>query len=418
MLSRIKSFNSQLTRILKVDINYLMRGGTFLTLTQLSSALIGFILTIYFAKYLPQDIYGTYRYILSAYALISIAALPGIDTAIIETVSKGNHGALRYSVITKFKWGLLGALASLGVSAYNFYTGDVTLGYVFVLLAIFLPFMESLSLYYNFLNAQKRYGFWALTEFANQILSLITLFTVIYFTDDILILISTYFLTYIFIRLIITIYVLRNFVENENIDHTFIDYGKTMSWYQIITRGISSIDQMVLFHFMGPAQVAVFSIANAIPTRMQSVFKISGTLAFPKYANQSEKQIISGLNKKMLLFGLGIFACSLVYAYIAPFFFEIFFPKYLESIPYTQLVVFFTLSGITYPFSSYLGAHKKVKENYFFAVLSFVVKIISLIVLVPIYGIWGAVWGVLLSSWSTIIATYILIYKSKKYKED
>lgn len=418
LLNQTRQVNNKLSKILKIDINYLMRGGTLLSLTQITSAVFGFFLTFAFARYLPVDVFGTYRYILAVYALLVITSLPGLDTAIIETIAKGNHKAFGHAIKTKFKYGFIGTGLSIAYGIYHYLTGETQLFWLFVLVGVFLPFIECLSLYTGVLNAQKRFGFWAITEVANQIFSTIGLFVAMYFTSNIFILVSAYFLPYIFVRGISTLYSLKKFIENNSYDPSYLKYGHDMTWYQIITRGIASIDQMVLFHFMGPTQVAIFSIANAIPTRFQSVLRITGTLAFPKYANKTEQEIANSLPKKMLIFGAGIFVACLFYIFISPIFFKIFFPKYLESVSYSQVLILFVLSGMTYPFGAYLGAHKKVKENYLFAFLSFSIKALCLGILVPIYGVWGAVWGVVLSSWSTIGASFYLIYRIKDKEED
>lgn len=414
LLTRIRRLNDKLSKVLKIDLNYLMRGGTLLSLTQVTSAVFGFFLTFAFARYLDQDVYGIYRYILATYAILVITSLPGLDTAVLETLAKGNHKAYVHSIFIKFKYGFIGTIISIGYGIYHLFTGDIQLFYLFVLVGSFLPFIECLTLYTSVLNAQKRFGFWAFTEVANQLFSTLGLFATMYFTQNIFLLICAYFLPYILVRGVITLYIVNNFIENTNYDPSYLSYGKAMTWYQIITRGIASLDQMVLFHFMGPAQVAVFSIASAIPTRFQSVLKITGTLAFPKYAQASEHEIARSLPRKMLIFGAGILFVCISYAIIAPTFFQIFFPKYLESVSYSQLMMFFVLSGMTYPFGAFLNAHKKITENYLFAILSFSVKALCLVILVPIYGVWGAAWGVVLSSWSTIGATYFLIWKIRR----
>jgi O-antigen/teichoic acid export membrane protein len=410
-LRQYRIINDKLSRIFKIDFHYLMRGGSLLSLTQITSAGFGFLLTIAFARFLPQEIYGVYRYILATYALLVITSLPGLDTSLIQTFAKGNHRAFIESIKTKFWYGFIGTGLSILYGIYHLYTGDAQLFWLFTMVGLILPFIECLSLYTGVLNAQKRYGFWAITEVANQFFSTLSLFLTIYFTNNIYLLILAYFVPYIIVRGISTLYALRNFIENNNYDPSYLSYGKAMTWYQIITRGIASLDQMVLFHYMGPAQVAIFSIANAIPTRFQSVLRITGTLAFPKYANYPEEEIAKSLPKKMLIFGFGILIVCISYTVIAPPFFAIFFPKYNESIQYSQLLIFFVVSGMTYPFGAFLNAHKKVTENYLFAILSFSVKVACLTILVPIYGIWGAAWGVVLSSWSTIGATYFLIWK-------
>jgi O-antigen/teichoic acid export membrane protein len=72
------------------------------------------------------------------------------------------------------------------------------------------------------------------------------------------------------------------------------------------------------------------------------------------------------------------------------------------------------VSGMTYPYGSYMIVFKKVREQYVMAFLNITVKVICLTIFVPLYGTWGAVIGVLASSYSTIFAVYYYIYKFRR----
>lgn len=414
LLHKYEVFQNKLSYIFKIDMKYIMGGGSLLALTQVTSALFGFVTTIMFANYLPPESLGVYRYILATYALLALISLPGVDTALIETISKGNLAAFRHSIFIKLKWGLLGTIASWGYSIYSYYSGHADVAVIFVLVGIFLPFMEALSIYSSFLNGTKKYGYWTITEIANQVISTIAIFFTIYFTSNTLILIISYFVSYIFIRAIISWHILKKFIINDNYDPTYLNYGKAMTGFQFVTRGIASIDQMVLFHFMGPVQVAMFSIANAIPTRFQSVLRITGTLTYPKITGRPDNEIARSLIPKMIKFGFLILLSCIFYAVVSPIFFKLFFPKYLDSVSYSQALMFYALSGITYPFGSYLVTHRKVNYSYGIAIINFIVKAICLIIFVPMYGIWGAVISVLASSWTNIIIAFGILWRNSK----
>lgn len=386
-------------------------------LTQISSALSAFFLTIAFANFLPQESYGVYKYVLSVYALFAIIALPGMDTALMETVAKGNHGAFVHGMKTKFKWGFVAGLITIAYAAYNFYTGHTELGTLFIMTGVAIPFMESLSLYTGFLQSTRKFGIWATTEFLNQLVSFCALLGAMYFTHNTIVLIGAYFLSYILVRFCATIYVFKNLIENQNIDVTYLKYGKDMTWFQVLSRGIGTMDQIVLFQLLGPIQLAVFSIANSIPTRVQSVFRIVGSLALPKFAQQKEKDIVKHLPRKMFYFACLILFICIVYVISVPFVFGLLFPKYAESIPYTQVIIFYTLSAIGYPLGAFFAAHRKIKENYGLALLGFLVKAICLVIFVPLYGIWGVVIGILANTAATIIALSFIIHRSKRRGE-
>ena len=403
----------RLERLLKIDLRYLLKGGTFLTLTQVTSAVGALALTVAFANLLPIETYGTYRYILAVYTLLAIAALPGLDTAVSQSAAQGHDSALRIGVRTKFRWGLLGAVASFVYAGYYYTQGSQVMCFIFIIVGIALPLMESFSLYTSYLNAKRLFGISASIDIATQALSIASLIVVMFLTKNILALTVAYFLPLITVRILAYWYVQRSHVHASANDTGLVQYGRSMTIFQVISRLISSADQVILFHFLGPAQVAIFSLATAIPNRAQGVFRITGTLAFPKFASRTSAEIAESLPRKMILFMIGILAICAAYIVAAPLLFTYIFPQYLPSLIYSQVAIFYTLSSITYPFGSYLMAHKKIRESYVIAISSFIAKIVCLVGLVPFYGIWGAVVGLLATALVNILLSFWLIYRER-----
>ena len=83
---------------------YLFKGGSWFTSSEIISNLLSFGLSIAYANLLSQQTFGTYKYLLSAYGLISLVALPGIVTAVTQSVSRGYEGSLRNGFKTKMSW--------------------------------------------------------------------------------------------------------------------------------------------------------------------------------------------------------------------------------------------------------------------------------------------------------------------------
>lgn len=411
--SHVKVLAGRLQRFLRLDLRYAATGGFFLTLTQVTSAFVSLALTLAFANLLPIETYGTYRYALSVYALLAIAALPGIDTALLQTVSRGNDGVLSEAIRTKFKWSLLGALASLCYAAFEFSQANTELGYIFILIAIALPLMEPLTVGTSFLNGKRRFKEWAYIEIGTQIVSIASLVGTMLLTKDIVFLLVGYFAPYILTRMFVVLVIVRRYAENKERDPGMHGYGRSMTGFQVLSRMIASADQIVLFHMLGPAQVAIFSLATALPNRIQSVLRITGTLAFPKFAQRTSQEIAESLPRKMLLFALGITGVIILYILVAPLLFTYIFPQYQASTLFSQVAVFFVLSSITYPFGAYLGAHKKIREQYIIAITGFIAKILCLFIFVPFVGIWGAVIGLLVTAVLNIGFSFGMLWRTR-----
>lgn len=397
-------------RALRIDLHYVLSGGFFLGLGQVSSAVIGLVLTTAFANLLPVETYGTYRYILSLYALFAIAAMPGLDTAVMQSVARGYDRTYLEGLRTRLHWGFLGTAAALIYAAYLFSQGSTVMGWLLVIAGVALPFMESGAMYSTYLNATKHYRTWAMLDIAGQVCSAIVLIGTITLSKNIFLLLIAYFVPYILTRWGATWFLLRRIpVDGEDDPHAAA-YGRSLTLFQVVSRITASIDQIVLYHFLGAAQVAMYALATAIPLRIQSMFRITGTLAFPKFAGKSEEEIVAALPRRMILFALGIFVICIAYVLAAPYLFKLLFPKYLPSLAFSQIAVFYTLSAITYPFAIFLNTHKKIRENYVIALTSFVVKVGCLLAFVPILGIWGAVIGLLAGSTTTVCISAWYLY--------
>ncbi len=414
MKQRLLGLIDQASGLLRTDLRYSMSGGFFLTAMQITSAIISFGLTVAFANLLPVDTYGTYRYMLAAYAILSIFALPGIETALMRAVSVGKEGAFAESLRTKFRWGLLGSLAAVFYAGYLFSQDSMVMAGLFIVVALMLPAMESLALYSTFFNGKKLFRQWAAFDIAAQLLSVTALVGAMIATKNIVALLLAYFLPYIIVRVIGSWYVKEYHVTSDTPDSELMPYAKSVTFFQIISKISSSLDQIVLYHVLGPAQVAIYSLAMAIPNRAQGLFKISGILAFPKFAARTSGEVVYTLPRKMLLFGAGIMLVCVVYVLIAPYLFALLFPQYMASLTYSQVAIFFTLSAVTYPFSSFLFSHKRLAENYAISLGSFFSKIIALAVFVPFYGIWGAIISVLVASATTTTISVIVLWRERR----
>ncbi len=406
---------SWLSKVLKLDARYIAAGGFFLTLTQITSALIGLGMTVAFANLIPVETYGTYRYILALYGLFALGTLPGLDTAVTQSVINNFDGSLKEGFRNKIKYGLTALVATLIYASYLlFFKGNNELAYLLFMMAFALPIMEAGTVGVAFMNGKKLFREWARIDVVTQIVSAATLVTIMFFTQNIFLLTLAYFLPYITLRTYTVLFYLKPYQDNQNKDPGMLPYGKRMTGFNITTRIVSSVDQIVLFHFLGPVQVAIFTLAQAIPMRIQSLLKISGILAMPKFAGKTHQESANLLLKKMVLFGFFILLGCFAFVLLAPLIFSTLLPKYIASIKYSQVLVFYTLSAVSYPFSSLLSVNKKIKENYIVSIVAFIAKILSLIFLVPLFGVWGAVWGVLISSLLGTLTSVVLLIRASK----
>lgn len=413
MNEQLKKIVTKAEQVTKTDVRYLTKSSFWLTLNQITSALFSIGLTTAFANLIPIATYGVYRYILSVYNLVAMFGLPGMDTAILQSVSKGFDNSFKRGFWLKFKWSHLGMLASFIFAAYNqIFTHNFTVAIAMVIVGLCLPLSEATGSYVSLLHGKKLFRTSSIMAIILQFTSTAGLITALLLTKEVLIIIAIYFVVNIITNGAFVLYSLRRHINNQQTDPHLLSYGKSLTIFNVISRIIASIDQIVLFNILGPVQVALFALASAVPNRIQSLLRIAGTVAFPKLAQRPLNTISKTLPRKCLLFGLLIIGLIIFYIVLAPFVFTLLFPRYLPALQYSQFLVIYNLGAITYPISSALFAHKHVKENYAIATTNLIVKIIALIALVPLVGIWGAVVSTVLAAFSTIGLSFYFLKKA------
>jgi len=378
-------------RYTKTDMVYLAKGGFWLTLGQVVSSLAAFLLAIAFANLLPKEIYGTYKYILSLLGILAIPTLSGMGTAVTRAVAQGYDGSFVPALKLKIKWGLFGGLASIGLAAYYYLNGNLQLTLAFLITAIFIPFMDAFTLYGALLQGKKefavatRYGIWI------KIVAATSIFITLYFTTNLFAILFIYLASYTLLRLLFLKISLK-YLENKKEDPGTISYGKHLSLMGIIGLIAAQIDKILVFHFIGAAELAIYSIAIAMPEQIKSLLKNVSNLAFPKFAEKNSVEIKTTFYKKMRLFSLFLLVIVFFYILVAPIIFRLFFPQYLESIIYSQIFSLGLLNiPIVFLINPLLQSQGRKKELYEIQINSSIIQIILMAGLTYFYGILGLI---------------------------
>ncbi|MBU1246924.1 oligosaccharide flippase family protein [Patescibacteria group bacterium] len=379
----------------KTDMVYLAKGGFWLTLGQIISSASTFLLAIAFANLLPKETYGSYKYILSIASILAIPTLSGMNTAITQAVSRGYEGSLIPALKTKIRWGLFGALASLMLAGYYYFNNNTTLTISFLIISVFLPFMDSFSVYGSLLVGKKQFKISTKYQIISQITAITILIITLCFTQNLFFVLLAYFIPWTFLRFIFLKITLKKFRPNSQQDPQTIPYGKHLSLIGILGAVATHIDKILLFHYLGVAELAIYAFAIAPIEQIKGLFKNLPALALPKLARRSFHEIDSILYKRLfLLFFIG--SCmALMYIFFAPYFFKIFFPKYLDSIFFSQIFGISIMLTAPIALLNAIGNSKLIytpkKMLYEVTIIPQIILIASLLTLVPIFGIIGVI---------------------------
>ncbi len=371
----------------KTDMVYLAQGGFWLIARQVGAIIISLGLAVFFGHFATQDTYGNYKYIIDVSFLLTTISLSGLTTAVTRAAARGDGGGLRqgFTLSMRWSWGII--LIGFITSLYYFYLGNNFVGIGLALAAATLPLISGLSLYDSFLIGLKEFrlsSLYSIGSLAFTALSLIA--TLLFVSQRAIVLVAVYFITNLMTDALWYILSLRK-AQNASQDPEMLHYGFHLSLMGVIGTIADKIDSIIVFSLLGPAQLAVYLYAIAIPEQIKGLLKNIGTLGTPAFARRSLSEIKSNIWNRILLLSLGTLGVMCVYALMTPFIFKIFFPVYISSIPYSQIYAFsIVFSGIV-PIMSIFQAHKNVRELY-------IVSNVGPILLIIIFPIFTAYWGI------------------------
>ncbi len=381
----------------KTDMIYLARGSFWTSSGQILSFVSMFLIAVAFANLIPRETYGQYKYILSIVGLFGIFNLQRMETSYLLSVVRGFDGGASKIIKTRITWSLLGSLGCLGFSIFYLINHNTVLGLSFLIASIFIPFYKVINLYIPFLNGRKQFRTAAIyTSIFNAIIAII-LITTIYFTDNILIILISFFSSQTIAHFLLYKQTTQQFSLNGSQESGTISYGKHLSAMSALSDIAGKADSILLWHFLGAIPVAIYSFALVPINRFESLIRTPAFLAFIKIPSVDKQVLQKTLPKKALKALLISIPIVFLYILLAPFIFQIFFPQYLDAIIFTQVLA---LGILLWPHRLFLAAitvHKRKKGLYFLNSLSAVITILALLILLPTHGLWGAIIAYLLS---------------------
>ena len=372
------------------DMVYLAHGGFWLFLKTGLMMLTALALSVAFANLLPPATYGEYKYIFSIFSFLAAFTLLGMGTSVTKSVAQGFEGTPTAALKSKLRWGLIGSFGAVCVALYYFFQGNIRLAESFALVAAFLPFVDTLGVFNSVLTGKRLFKVSTFCEIFIQAVSVAIIITALYLTDDLFIILTCYFVSYTTLRAFVFRFVIKWYTDNDKIDPAAILYGKHLSVMEILAIAAETTETMLLWQFLGPAPIAVYAFAKGIPAQMSAALQRLTTLAFPKFAASECESFKRPLIKKMLKLFVIMACIVLAYVIAAPYIFALLFPKYMESVLYSQL---FALTLLFFP-QKFIGtafqAHAHTSALYTTSIVVPIARILLALLLIPTYGILGA----------------------------
>ncbi len=406
------------SRRFHIDAGYWMTNGFWLVTRRVIAMAFTFALAIAFANFLPKETYGTYKYILSVFGILGSLTLSGMNTAVDQSIAKGFDSALRDGYRVKKRWNMIASLVAVGVAVYYFAAGNLPFASAYFLFALVFPLWDASLLFDEYLRAKENFKKSALYDMVQHIGVSLALLVALFILPKTAI---VFVIVWLVVQGCFSVYfyrkVSRDIPDSAQQDPGTLRYAGHLSVMSVVGTVANQIENILLFRLLGPASLAVYTFAAAIPEQMKGVLANIGTMAFPRFAKRTLEESRSSLIRKTpILFGIGIVAVG-AYVFVAPWIYATFFPTYIDAVWYSQLFSLSLLNMTIAPSAVILQAHKKTGEQYVSNIVWPIVRIAVVVVGILWWGILGAVVARIISRIGGSLLDFFLLSRAKGSQE-
>jgi O-antigen/teichoic acid export membrane protein len=378
---------------LKIDTQYVFNGGGWLMLGYIATFVTVLATSYVFANFIDPDVYGQYKYLLSVGVMISAFSLTGIGTAVVQAAAKDVQGFYRFALVKSFQYGLITTVIALTGSAYYFFAGNNLLAIGLFIIALLQLLMNSLNLVFSYLNGAQKFRETTKMHTFKTVIVGITLIASAIYTEDVLIILSSYFASHIVCNFIINYFAKIDLNKTEDSVETkkLFGYAKHTSLQNIISGISGQLDKIIVFQNMGAVELATYTFAIALPDQYKSITKSVESLLLPRFSQQSQKTVKQSILRKSIIYFLFLVACATLYTLIAPYIFAVLFPLYEESVFLSQIYVWGIIFGVGGIPLSALKSSMNNKSLYWFNLSTSIFQILSVVILFILLGLLGVI---------------------------
>jgi O-antigen/teichoic acid export membrane protein len=407
---QLYSFLRWTERYTKTDMVYMAASNFWIVAPRFVVLATGMLLTVGFANLLAPEIYGTYKYVIAASGFITAFSLNAMGQSVMRSVAQGNVNIVPGLIRTSMHWSLPASIITLCVSAYYFGHANFPLGFGFLFIAVSNVLVNGYGLSKSVLVAKGDFKRNTVFGLPRAMAAVLVVLLTLVITRNLIWILLAYFLTNIYLAWSQYVYSVKHLHIHESDEglKEAVSFGKHMSVLGFFMLISGQIDQLLLFHFTGAAQLAIYTLALAPVQEGRNLLVNFSTIIFPKLARKTKEEIRISLPLRLKQITILSIIATIGYIVLVPLLFTYLFPKYLVSITISQilaLTILFQGKGVI---ESLLIAHGEIKKRYAAILTSQAIEFVFYCTLIPMYGLWGAAWATVLAEAGAAATLYVM----------
>lgn len=390
----LEKCNQFAKRLIGADISAFSKDAFLVTTSYAVSTLRGIITSYLVARMFPRELYGTYQFMLTVLGIAGLVTLPGLSTAMTRALARGEEQETRAAMRWQLGISLIGSTGLLLCIPFLQMMGKAELWPLFILGSALLPLSQYAgALFATVTRGKGRFDISLKANIAWSV-ALIALILYIVFIQRSVALLLIGVIGFPAIAYLIFGWKLMPRYTHHASPREILRFAWTLS-VSNLPGGLSwYLDKIMISAMFGLNQLAVFSIAVLIPEQMKSWAKELLPVSFAVQAKGDDtikrrRSLVMVVLRATLAFSVFIAA----YVVLAPYIFYWGFPTYYNS----EAIFLTQMSGLTIILlpttllNQYIEAQALVRELRIIQWLSAAVFCISLITLIPMMGLLGAV---------------------------
>lgn len=396
----------------KTDMVYLAGAGFWTNLNFVIVSVFTLLLSIAYANLLPADVFGLYQFFLSISAIITALTLAGMNTAVSQAVARGYEGVLRESVRIQLRWSVVPfALGACGALYYAF-NGNLAVALGIGFISVLSPLGNAFNTYSAYLNGKREFRRAFIYSSLINAMYFSSIFLTVAFLKNAVALVVVNLGSNTLVYALLYYRTLRRYQPNDQSDPEAISYGKHLSVMNAFGTIVTQLDSVLVFHYLGAVNLAIYTFATTIPERVAGLSKFVSVAALPKFSTQSADAIRANILSKMLRAGIAAAVLCAAFVVCLSLIFHLLFPKYVVAIPYAQ---FYSLVIITTAVANIsvtaLLAQRKQGDLYIYNFTNPIVLFALQWPLLVYFGIWGILTAKIASNAFNIVISTLLLFR-------
>ncbi len=378
-----------------LDLPYFLKNWFWLYLSQFAVIFKFFTLSILLTRFLTQEQFGQWSFIMWVIWIFAISWLPWLSSSIIQWIVKKQEGTYKQAIKLAIKYSLLWSLWLIIASLYAYVYWREYASFIFLFIWLLFPFYTTSTYFIFYFNWKELFNKKAKYESFFHLFQLTITWLSIYITKDLTISIISFMLSNIIIWWYYSYYLIpKHYLKNNISNNELINFWKKISFGQIPLIIANHFDKIIIWTYLSFEELAIYTIATLLPDQVKNITGPISQMFLPKLTKQNttKKDIYKHLPKFFFI----TFILIITYIILAPFIFKLFYPWYLESaLLYSQI---FMLSFIAFPSSliiTYLNSKRKTTFiNIFNTILPILLVILPLIWILLFWIVWAIIWRI------------------------